>query len=189
MKPGTMIKEITLKEPIPSQLLGLYTLAFPQEERRPWTSIDEMAAFMAAHPQMHLRIIENDLAFAGFMVYWHLSPLVQYVEHLATLPEMRGNGLGAKLIESLTSIPETHVILEVEPPVDELTRRRIGFYRRLGFTLHDTIPYVQPPYCAGQPSVHLCLMTAPDISENLITSEIVPELHTMVYGQDPLTGK
>lgn len=189
MKPETAISEITAEGPIPSPLLDLYKLAFPPKERRPWTSIGEMAAFMAAHPQMRLRIIESDGAFAGFMIYWHLSAGLRYVEHLATLPEMRGNGLGAKLIESLTSIPETHVILEVEPPVDELTKRRIGFYRRLGFTLHDTIPYIQPPYCSGQPSVSLCLMTAPDIHANHIKSEIVPTLHSTVYGKSSLLDK
>lgn len=183
MKPETTISEITCEGPIPSQVLSLYRLSFPPEERRPWTNVEEIAAFMSSHPQMHLRVIKSDGAFAGFMVYWHLSPLVHYVEHLATLPEMRGNGLGAKLIESLTSILETHVVLEVEPPVDELTRRRVGFYRRLGFTLHDTIPYRQPPYCAGLPSVHLCLMTAPDIPQKRITSEIVPTLHSTIYGK------
>ena len=39
----------------------------------------------------------------------------------------------------------TPVVLEVEMPTDEMSKRRIGFYERLGFELDNQV-YHQPPY-------------------------------------------
>ena len=50
--------------------------------------------------------------------------------------------------------------IEVEPPEDELTRRRIGFYERNGFVLND-YDYVQPSLGEGKDPVPLRIMTWP----------------------------
>ena len=50
------------------------------------------------------------------------------------------------------------IVLEVEEPIDELTKRRIGFYQRQGFTIQD-MPYQQPPYRKGDDWYPMKLMT------------------------------
>ena len=48
--------------------------------------------------------------------------------------------------------------LEVEPPEDDLTKRRVAFYERNGFVLNH-YPYIQPSVSKGRPSVPLLIMT------------------------------
>ena len=45
-------------------------------------------------------------------------------------------------------------------PADEMKRRRVGFYQRLGFAL-NAHHYMQPPYTEGGSPVPLLLMTHP----------------------------
>ena len=177
----TVIKTLAPGDPIPEGLLDLYRLAFPPEERRLWADEADIQSFRRDNPAMHMRVIEADGEFAGFMIYWSLTPTDRYVEHLATLPSLRGRGLGAKLIESLRDTPGVRIMLEVEPPADELTRRRVGFYNRLGLMLHSSLPYTQPPYSAGQPPVRLCLMTDPEVTDSHLADTLIPRLHHTVY--------
>jgi len=53
--------------------------------------------------------------------------------------------LGSKLVQWAAALGQP-LLLEVEPPVDEMTRNRILFYEGLGLTLREDIDYVQPPY-------------------------------------------
>ena len=50
------------------------------------------------------------------------------------------------------------VCLEVELPESDITRRRIGFYRRNGFFLND-YPYIQPSLGVGRAPQPLRIMT------------------------------
>ena len=105
------IKEVQPGMEIPAEMLDLYKDAFPPEERRPWDTPEDVRLFI--------------------LVFWHLTDNVIYGEHLATLPHLRGNGLGAKFIADFERTdPGMELVLEVEPPVDELTLRRIVFYGR-----------------------------------------------------------
>lgn len=181
MTPDCKITSIASEAEIPGALLELYREAFPPEERRPWSDTEEMGQFMRANPLMHVKTIETNGDFAGFMIYWSLTKNLVYVEHLATLPHLRGNGLGAKLLTSLRTDPDTQILLEVEPPADELTRRRVGFYNRLGLVLHHDLAYTQPPYFPGGLPVDLCLMTTPGVGDSELAEKIVPVLHETVY--------
>ena len=49
------------------------------------------------------------------------------------------------------------VILEVELPETEMSRRRIGFYERCGFKL-CLLPYRQPPYRKGDDFLPMFIM-------------------------------
>lgn len=81
-----------------------------------------------------------------------------FLEHLATDPDLRGQGIGAKLLAYLTSDESRTVCLEAEPPESEITRRRIAFYNRNGFYLNEH-PYIQPPISKGRNPVPLMIMT------------------------------
>ena len=93
---------------------------------------------------------------------------------------MRGRGYGSEALAMLIARTEQPLILEAEPPTDELTRRRIGFYERSGFTLYD-YPYVQPAYTADSQPVPLCLMGTLD-TQDIMLDQVSRTLHREVYG-------
>lgn len=94
----------------------------------------------------------------GFIAVWQF-PALTFIEHLATLPEARNRGIGAELVSFICSSSEQVVCLEVEPPEDELTRRRVGFYERCGMHLNG-YPYIQPSISAGREPIPLRIMTS-----------------------------
>lgn len=132
---------------------SLYELAFPECERRP---IEAWLRLMNDEPAFHAMVIATESTFAGILTYWELPEFV-YVEHFAIVPEARGGGIGEHMMQQFRqAFPR--VVLEAEPPTDELTHRRIAFYRRCGFEVSER-PYLQPPYRLGEPSVPLVLMS------------------------------
>lgn len=130
----------------------LYEGAFPACERR---GAAQHAAALA-DPAFHcLHLADARAGFCGLLSYWCLGALC-YVEHLAIVPERRGQGLGRQAL-ALLSRP---LILEIEPVVDAATARRLAFYESCGLA---RLPqhHVQLAYQAGQPDVPLWLLSRP----------------------------
>lgn len=130
----------------------LLTATFPRDEYR---DLDEQRANVALKENFHLMLACHNNAPVGFVSYWELGEMC-YIEHLATLPSVRGKGHGKAIIEEIQKIAG-NIVLEVEEPTDETTTRRIGFYRRVGFSL-CAIPYTQPPYRKGGNTLPMLLM-------------------------------
>ena len=108
---------------------SLYQSAFPFEERR-----DEAEQMRVMNKdEYHFDLIMNDGELLGVMLYWQTDKFV-FLEHFTTRPDIRGNGYGAKALDLLKSKGKT-IILEIESPVDEITNRRYGFYKRNGFIM------------------------------------------------------
>lgn len=177
----------------------LFLASFPENERRPLAWFRELAA---NEPRMHLVAYDADArpvsAHDGeqhpgdasitderaMLCYWHFDTFI-YVEYLAVDPTLRGGGIGRRIMERLVSDSMLPVILEVEPPTDQLTTRRVAFYQRLGFQLLPD-PYVQPSY-GVMPGMPLRLMLH---SLNVPVppppvAEMVKLIHRHVYGQKP----
>ena len=129
--------------------------SFPEAERRDDVAqrdnVDNCAAFTC------YLISDNGLQ-VGLVTLWKLDGF-SYVEHLATSPSVRNKGYGRKIMELLQQQFPGVVILEVEKPLDEWSRRRIGFYQRCGFSLCEK-EYVQPSYRKGGETLPLYLMYA-----------------------------
>ena len=158
----------------------LYTASFPEEERRDYSLEGDLQRFIESHQEFTLYIIKNKNERAGFITIWDLGEFL-YGEHLATLPEIRGKGTGAAVLEEVKRIADERgkgFLLEVEMPENEMSRRRIGFYERNGFTLHPDYKYIQPPYRAGLPEVEMLLMTYGNLTP---TPEYIAHLHHKVY--------
>ncbi len=83
-----------------------------------------------------------------------------YLEHLAVDPGLRNEKFGSRILERLASGGQP-VVLEIEPPEDELTRRRCGFYRRNGFVANEH-PYLHPSYSRPFEPHPLVLMSRPE---------------------------
>ena len=169
-----------------SYIEDLYVKSFPVDERRPF---EKLAELLGNTPVFHLRLLCDGDKKVGFISYWQWPDLT-YGEHFAVDPDERGGGYGGKALRLLCEELQTPVGLEVELPFDEMSRRRIGFYQRSGFTL-STLRYIQPPYFDGaQPlELHLMFYALPVPMESDAFSDffcrVRDRLHRDVYGVEP----
>lgn len=172
------IVEISVKNIIIDNVKALYESAFPANERR---DCDKLLSLVEENPFFHLYAFTEDDAFTGFLSCWNWGDC-RYFEHFAVEPAFRNGGRGAKYLQSVVEMELSPVILEVEPPVDEMAQRRIGFYQRNGFKLWSDISYIQPPYSADKESVELKLMTFGNISLTGEDDERILRIKKDVYG-------
>lgn len=155
----------------------LYLEAFPAEERRLWTDLNEL--INDRQSAYNIYVIKCNGVFSGFLSWWNLGSFV-YVEHFAVSAEKRGAGIGGQVLKLFIRKVGVPVVLEAElPQCGELAVRRIGFYKRNGFRECCDVDYVQPPYAPGLPSVPLRLMISNDADVNLV--EVVKLIHRNVY--------
>lgn len=142
---------------IPSpEAAELYETAFPLQERRSGGHHISKALKERDFFAMELRTDAG--LFVGILYYWywpHHSLL--FVEHLAIAEHLRGRGYGHEALR-LVQLPETCVILEIEPVADERSARRRAFYESAGFVRLST-PHVQLPYRSGENPVVLELLS------------------------------
>ncbi len=155
----------------------LYLSSFPEAERR---EVSDWIAYTWSKPEFRNNIIEYSGSKVGFVSFWDLGDFI-YVEHFATDAAVRGKGIGGRAIETLCGAAGKPVVLEVELPEDELSRRRVVFYERHGFRLCEK-KYVQPPYRAGGNELEMKIMwsNAGDIEE--VFNDIVARIYGNVYG-------
>lgn len=124
-----LIKIQSSKDPLIAQVPELYESAFPEAER----TDTERFLWMIDHCQeMSFYAITEDDDFCGMAVVFELG-ICRYLLYLATLDIHRNKGLGALTLRLLREESNLPIIGEVEPPTDDITRRRIAFYERNGF--------------------------------------------------------
>lgn len=133
---------------------NLYQSAFPREEKR--DSYEQARAMKKS--DYHFDMIFDGEALVGVMLYWETDSFV-FLEHFTTFPELRGNGYGARALSLLKAKGKT-VILEIEPPEDELTTRRYNFYLRSDFVMNSHY-HIQAKYHLGDPDLELKIMSYP----------------------------
>jgi len=173
----TNYKEIIVKSSQINDFQQLYVETFPDAERREW---GEMLALMDGEPRFRVLAACDGELLKGVITFWTF-PQFTYVEHLAVQPHLRGHGAGGQLLQQAARVQSAPLLLEVEPPVDEITRRRVRFYNRWGLVLRRDVDYVQPPYAPGKPSVPMCIMTVPDMT-TITLQAAVATLQREVYG-------
>lgn len=104
-----------------------------------------------------------------------------YAEHFAIDESARNGGIGAKAMTSFLALHEDPVVLEVEMPTEEMSKRRIGFYERLGFVLDHHV-YFQPPYRKGEAFLEMRLMTHGKLDLEQSFERVKTIIHQNVYG-------
>ena len=127
--------------------------SFPTDEYR---EIEKQRKNVETLENFHMNIIYSQSVPVGIISFWKFDTFT-YVEHFATLPALRNRGYGAAAIKKLIE-EEKRIILEVERPTDETSRRRIAFYNRCGLTLCDK-EYIQPAYRIDSNEVPMHLMS------------------------------
>ena len=71
----------------------------------------------------------------------------------------RGQGLGTAALDLLAEAGKS-VILEIDPPVDAVSRRRQKFYERAGFIANPCL-HIHPPYRPENSGYALVVMSRP----------------------------
>ena len=133
---------------------NLYESAFPKDERR---EMEEQNRVLKKSDYHFDLMLEND-SLLGIMLYWEMDEII-FLEHFTTKKELRGKGLGKEALSLLKAKGKT-VLLEIEPPTDELTNRRYEFYKRNGFIMN---PYyhIQAKYHLGDADLELKILSYP----------------------------
>ena len=148
------LRRITRAEdPVWNRLMTLYKESFPPEERRDMHQLEQM---LAAVPEMFFNAVEEDGLLCGLASYWDLGDFY-YMEHLAVFPEMRNRKIGQQILAYWQQHLHKPQLLEVEPAVEEMACRRIGFYERNGYAVLYK-DYVQPSYTADEDACPLWIM-------------------------------
>ena len=136
---------------------------------------DAALAVLTEEGYVVYKIYEND-TWVGFITLWELSDF-SFIEHFAIFSEYRNRGYGERTLEKIKE-SYASLVLEAEPPITDIQKRRIGFYERCGFCQND-YEYMQPSYRAGGSEVRLVLMSYPEpLSDCEATKR---ELYSRVY--------
>jgi ribosomal protein S18 acetylase RimI-like enzyme len=160
------------------QIYEIMEEAFPPSERRP----KERQRALLEDPRYRLLTEEAETGFLlGFLAAWEFPDFL-FIEHLAVARAARGRGTGGILVRRcLTVAGGKPVYLEVEPPQNEIQRRRVNFYLRLGFAL-NTFPYEQPPMRPGAAPLPLYVMSHPAPVSQGEFAPVRQKLYHVVYG-------
>lgn len=158
-----LLRITSAADPLLERLFPLYEEAFPEAERRTRSQLTRM---LSLTPAMHFTAIllapdelpadspalrtdseegpQGGSIVGGLFSYWDMGDFL-YLEHLATFPHLRNHKIGGKALDYMKHSFARPQLLEVEPPADPLTRRRVAYYERNGFRVLNR-DYIQPPY-------------------------------------------
>ena len=155
---------------------NLLTTAFPKEERRELTLQREYTD--------HNKLFNNNILLAdedpvGFISYWDFDEFL-YVEHFAIDETKRSGGYGKMVLDALKEKLQRPIVLEVELPKNETSKRRISFYQRQGYQLWKK-EYQQPPYRKGDNYLPMHLMVQGELSSATDFDQVKETLYKKVY--------
>lgn len=147
-----------------SSVYQIMEASFPAAEFRNYEEASKLINFS----NYEVWVIEEEKKIQAFIAVWKLRNC-NFVEHFAVNSFIRGGGLGTKTMKTYLEQTELPVIIEVEAIDTEIAKRRIDFYKRLGFILSD-VKYIQPPLQKASEDVLLQLMYYPAsiAKENLL---------------------
>lgn len=146
------LQRILTEDKLYAWAMELLAVSFPSEERRD----DDLQRQFMSHPDYRLQAIMDGDEPVGVVGYFDVADFI-YFENFCVAPHKRNNGYGSQALKLLTSLGKTF-ILEAELPTDELTRRRIAFYKRNGM-VENSYAHIQPHYRATDADLPLVVLT------------------------------
>lgn len=144
----------THKDKLYSQAMKLYDISFPFHEQREPSL--QAAIMNRADYRFNLIYDENDMV--GILLCWETETFI-YVEHFCIKPEIRNKKYGQRALALLHQSGKT-VVLEIDPPIDEISLHRKGFYERAGYKA-NRFEHVHPPYHEQCDGHRLIVMSYP----------------------------
>lgn len=152
--PGMEAERITKSiHPLFRPAMRLYRISFPFHEQRE----DASQLRIMNHEGYHFDVFTDNDQFVGEALYWEIGDYF-YIEHLCVNPLLRNMHYGQEILRKLQIKP---LILEIDPPADEISRRRRRFYERCGF-VENTYAHVHPAYHPGYAGHNLTVMSFPE---------------------------
>ncbi|MGV8915210.1 MAG: N-acetyltransferase [Kaistella sp.] len=149
-----------------------YCETFPEDERRG----EKQFRSLFTNPKVKVWSVLKDLQNIGYLISWELTNFI-FIEHFEIFSEFRSLKYGSVIIQDLFK-NYSHIVLESEPEtLDDIAKRRIGFYERNGFQIIDK-NYEQPAYEPGKNKLDLWLL-ANWQPENL--QHVKEEIYDVVY--------
>ena len=139
-----------------SEIWSLYEASFPACER--WREEAYDRAF--DDPLFAADAIRRNGQAVGLLFHW-VTPDFDYLEHLAISSRLRGQQLGSLALEAFCRDNRRRIVLEIDPPEDEISIRRLHFYQRLGFVANPH-EYIHPSYRSPFHAPRLVVMSRPE---------------------------
>ncbi len=147
------LKRIFVSDELYGWANDLLEQSFPSCERR--DDAEQLKAML--HNDYRLCAVMDGQTPVGVVGFWD-APEFVYFENFCISPQLRNGGYGTQTLAALTNGLNKPLILEVELPVDDITRRRIAFYKRNGM-VENPYPHVQPHYRPTDPDLPLIILT------------------------------
>ncbi len=175
------MKSITLKrisnsnDPLLAGVSKLYEEAFPPIAR---IESSKLLQLIDKHKNLDFNVICEDGKFCGFAMIWNLGTF-RYFNYLATCPECRNMGIGAQVIKTVRNQSPLPFIGEVEPPVTEIQKRRLAFYKRQGLLVLSENPTILNNF---HPSNDLWLISTEQVNNiDFIQQEIIDKVYKVSH--------
>ncbi len=124
---------------------------------------------------------EENGEIVGFIATWDLVDFT-FIEHFAVSEKHRGKGLGSEILDEIKLLNSKPLVLEVEPPIDVKTAKRIAFYEKNGLIFHDFY-YVQPAMEKGKDEVELRIMSTQKLDKDGF-EKVRKVLYKEIYKRD-----
>lgn len=127
-----VLRKIELEE-FEDKCLDMYLTLFPKKERR---KLDNITKSYLDGVEIFY-IIELDKKLIGFIALEHLNNHPYYLEYFAIAKEYHGKGYGTLALKQLIDlIGSEGIVAEIEDiNSNEISKKRLEFYERAGFTL------------------------------------------------------
>ena len=133
------VHTLSLDENMQNKLFDLYEQSFPPFECRTrdvhYQAVDDDRFYPMA--------VYNDDEFIGLLFYWLIDGIC-YIEHLAIAADSRGKGYGTLILKDFCSL-FNNIVLEIDPPIEDVSIARERFYHHLGF-ITSKFDYIHPSY-------------------------------------------
>lgn len=127
-----------------------------------------------------LTLKDND-QIVGIMSFYQHDDF-RFIDYFAIDGSLKGKGMGSKMLQYFINLDDKMVILEVEHPEDEQSKRRIAFYQRNGLYINDQFEYFVPPVRNLKHRLYFHLMSSKRKLNNIEFEKYYPQILKMVYG-------
>lgn len=144
-----------------AQAWDIYEQSFPLCEQRPLQqhikALDD--------PTFHYNLLTENGKLLGLLSWWDWetadSTAFRFGEHFAITPAIRGGGYGSEALRFLLGDPNRIVLLEIDPPVDDISKRREQFYLRNGLVTNYEYDHIHPSFRSDTEPHRLFIMSHP----------------------------
>jgi len=161
--------------PALNKIKTIYEEAFPVRERRDFPQLVKLISVS----NMQLTAVEDSSTFLGFFILWEFEEF-NYIEHIAIDPLQQGKKHGSTVVQQIIDSSQKILLLEVEPGQDEISKKRILFYERLGMKFCP-FDYKQPSYRKNEKPFPMLIMSYPNELSKQLFEEYTSIIKAEVY--------